>query len=223
MKNPIFTLLSAALLTLAASATATAAPFATTYQGRVGFTTMTGVPFDTPYTVTLIMDNGGTTAGSQAWNTVACAIWRIGGTRVYIQAGPGANSAATTLADGSLWGFFSAVTGTGDGIGSASNYTATGFSPALAIPVVWQANGQAPVFTDSAGQGFSDADTSTGIGMAGDLWSTPQRVTAACDDTPYAAPPSTPNATPVPTLGHGALALLGAGLGALGLWRRRRG
>jgi len=207
-----------AALLAAASATAAAAPFATTYQGRVGFSTMTGVPYDTPYTVTLVMDNGGTMAGGQSWGTVACAIWRIGDGRVYIQADPGANGAATTLADGSLWGFFSAVTGTGDGIGSASNYTATGFSPALTIPVIWQANGQAPVFTDSASQGFNDADG--GIGMAGDLWSTPQRVTAACDDTPYAAPPA---ATPVPTLGHVGLALMAALVGALGWRTRRRG
>ena len=208
-----------ALLLAALGTAAAAAPYATTYSSLVGpAPTLAGLNTGDPYTITIIMDNGGTQAGSQTWESASCVIWRIGpgGNRVYTQAGHATTGAATTLADGTLSNFFSYVTGTGD----TGNHTATGFSPALTPVILWNANGLAPVFQDSSSQAFSDGiDASGGVTMTPGAWSAPQRVTGPCDDTLYTAPGPTP--TPVPTLGHAALALTSGALGLLG-WRARR-
>ncbi|GAD23279.1 IPTL-CTERM sorting domain-containing protein [Acidovorax sp. MR-S7] len=60
--------------------------------------------------------------------------------------------------------------------------------------------------------------------MQHQFWSPPQQFTGTCA-APASPPnpPATPSATPVPTLGHAALALLSASVAGLGFWRRRRG
>ncbi|MEZ5606857.1 MAG: IPTL-CTERM sorting domain-containing protein [Burkholderiaceae bacterium] len=222
MKNKARRLIAATAIALLGSATS-AAPFASTYSGTVGpyvypDNDFPGVAVGTGFTVTLIFDNGGDTALGQTWpqQSFRCAIWRVGGGAIVYAASGTATGAAVTDASGVLTGMYTDVRGT-----SASPAGSSG-SIALTGPVTWFANDHNPVFIDGVDDHILYA-TGTGVSMDPSHWTTPQRVTGECDDTPYAAPPATPTATPVPTLGHGALALLGAGVAGLAAWRRRRG
>ena len=71
---------------LLASASAQAAPYATTYHGTIA---SSQIPADAPdgaaFTLTLVFDNGDSSAASQHWNIgdLACGFWRwrVDGTR----------------------------------------------------------------------------------------------------------------------------------------------
>lgn len=224
--TPISRLLAADLL--ACAATAHAAPYAIELSGLVTdpATTLAGVdPNYNHATATLIFDNGGTSAASQLWGAqhLTCYILRFntntpGQVVEYRQNLPGGGLSATgdaaTDANGALTGMFSALAG----IGSAGSFTTT--LPTLTAPVQWAAQGlQYDLLVNSDG---TRAVGTTGVPMNPGYWAPPRRVTGACDDTPYAAPPTPAQATSVPALGPAGLALLGSALGALGLYQRRR-
>ena len=206
------------LLLACAATPCVAAPYAITYTGQTFNSSLPGVADGEAYTLTLIVDNGGTSAASQTWGAVECAIWRMsGGARVFTQprsdSGNTASAgSAVTGADGALTQMFTSA----DGVATL-DYTATGFSPALTPPVWWVANGSTPVFYDGNSLGFGDANV--GISMAPADWSAPRRVAGACDDADY-TPPTPTHTTAVPALGPAALALLAGLLGAVG-WRRK--
>ncbi len=208
--------LAAAALLACAAASTQAAPFAITYTGYVNLgSSLPGVTTDAPYTLTLVFDNGSDTANSQSWDSITCAIWRMnGGGMVLRQPSGTVTGTAATSPSGALTALFTSVTGLAD----LNDSTATGFNPALVLPVYWAANGTNPVFIDSENNGFGDVEG--GVQLTLERWTAPVRVLSACDDTPYVAP--TPSPTPVPTLGHAALALLSGLLGMVAALRRRR-
>jgi len=210
-------LLALAAMAVAAAA-AHAAPFAISYTGQVFNSSLPGVADGEAYTVTLVLDNGGTSAASQTWGAVECAIWRVGSARVFTQPRSSTGNttsvgSAATGANGVLTQMFTSA----DGVATL-DYTATGFSPALTPPVWWVANGGTPVFFDGDSLGFGDANV--GVSMDPADWSAPRRVMAACDDTSY-APPAPGQPTSVPTLSTAGLGLMAALVGTLG-WRTRR-
>ena len=129
---------------LAAAGSATAAPFATTYTGTVASSGFATVAAGQPYSVTLVFDNGGSTAAGQTWQAahLTCVLWRfnMAHNAVYAQdlvAVPptAVAGAATTDARGALVGMFAGVS-----MHSSTAYSAHGFAPALAS-VAWSING----------------------------------------------------------------------------------
>lgn len=219
-----------ALALASASAVASAAPYAISYQGTIDDSDFPEIINGQTYTVTFVFDNGGSSANSQTWTdaNLTCTIWRMNNARnvIFAQdlvATPPSGSLSgslTTDASGALTAIFSAVTTqtTGSGGVPAGAYTTTGIT--LTAPVAWYANNANNVLFDSNGgtgaRSFGDAAGGVQMNIAN--WSAPQRVIGACDDTPYVAPP----ATPVPTLGEWSLALLGLAAAGLGARRLRR-
>jgi hypothetical protein len=209
--------------TLAAAATgAAAAPYATTYTNQVSASTFPEIYAEQPYSVTLVFDNGDSTAASQTWepSSLTCIIWRMNGNQsvVYAQdlaATPPTThvGAAHTDASGVLDGFFSELTANSAAQGT---YTASGFAPALQGNVQWFINSTNGVFY---GNGHSVSSTLGGVSVSPANWSAPAPFTGNC-----AAPASHPGQpTAVPTLGHAGLALLAGMLGMAGWRLRRRG
>lgn len=215
-----------AAIALTASA-AQAAPYVTEYQGIVSNSDVPGVNNGSPYVVSVVFDNGSSTGLNQSWGAahITCVMWRMaGGAVAYAQpqgtlAGdPIIYSSDNAVTDGTgvLTQMFSSII-TPVGVPPGS-YTAT--SP-IAGTVGWVAYNANPVFgyvIVSVEQSFDDA--AGGVRMQPQFWTPPQPFTGTCAATSGPGHPSTPAA--IPTLGHGALALLGACVGALGLWRRRR-
>lgn len=209
-----------------AVATVGAAPYATTYTGTVADSTIPGALDGDRYSLTLVMDNGGTTARAQTWTPgdLQCAIWRLDsqGTAVFrhsLRAFPleTLDGNVATDAGGALAQMASALVS--DGLRSGQ-FSATGIT--LVPPVTWEADATNQVFFDRGGpgglpRGFGDA--AGGVQMDPARWSAPRAVMGPCDDTPVvaAAPAAVPTASG-PALGMAALAL--AGLGGLRLRRR---
>jgi hypothetical protein len=207
----------------ASAATAMAAPFAITHDGAsIGFADLPGVNAGESYQLTLIFDNGGASTSSQTWGGqhLTCVIWRFNNARnaTYVQPiDPGSayftwQGSARTNASGQLTVNFDMVRED-----AANTFTATGL-PGLAAPVAWIADSTTDPIFHNVTDNTSVSASAAGVTMNAGYWSPPARVAGACDDTAYAAPPA-----PVPALGHAALALLGACIGALALWRKRRG
>ena len=225
MTRPFRTALAAFVLSTAAAA-AGAAPYATTYTGTVFESTIPEVRDGDQYSLTLVMDNGGTTARTQTWTPgdLQCAIWRLdsGGTAVFrhsLRAFPleRLDGNVATDAGGALTQMASALVS--DGL-RTGQFSATGV--ALVPPVAWEADGTNHVFFDRGGPGGlprSFGDAAGGVLMDPARWSAPRAVAGPCDDTPVvtAAPAAVPTASG-PALSLAALAL--AGLGGLRLRRR---
>jgi len=140
-------------LCLLAAASIQAAPFATTYTGTIGSAGIPGVASGQGYAVTLVFDNGGSTAASQQWTGahLTCAIWRMNGAAgsaaVYAQdlaAHPPsmATLSANTDGNGALTAMFNAVAAHNVPPGS---YSAT---PHIEGPVSWFVSGTGPIFSD---------------------------------------------------------------------------
>ncbi|MFT3777168.1 MAG: IPTL-CTERM sorting domain-containing protein [Ottowia sp.] len=209
----------AAALLACAAATAQAAPFAITYNGTIGTSSLPEIHSGQPYSITLVLDNGDTSASDQSWNGahITCVIWRMNTAQnvVLAQNGPITNTAntASTNMSGTLTGFFDYVVANPVAAGS---YTTSGFTSPLGDPA-WFINGDNAVFSSNTLDHFDDA--SGGVPTTPASWSNPVPFTGSC-----AAPtaPTAPNATPVPTLGHAALALLAGLLGAAGFITRRK-
>jgi hypothetical protein len=211
-----------ALIAVAAAlaAPAHAAPYATMHSGMVDSTSVPGVNDGEAYTVTIIFDNGGTSAASQTWEAahLVCAIWRFSnGSAQFTQSLAGASLSymghARSNPAGALGVMFDSIEED-----DASTYTATGFTTPLTQPVEWRINNNNPIFADTNGTGGTVTAVG-GVPTNAQYWTAPVRVTAACNDAPYTG---VPTATPVPTLGHAGLALLSGVLGAAGWLNRRR-
>jgi hypothetical protein len=216
---------------LLASAGATAAPYAITYHGTIA---NSGMPADAPdgaaFTLTLVLDNGASTAAGQSWNIgqITCGFWRwrvdparsvavaldmTGGIAL------GAGNAKANAA-GVLTAVFSDVN-TGGALAFA-DYDTSGL-PAGASSIGWYADGSAMPFGITAPWGASFDDGSGtpagGVQMAAGRWSAPQPFTGACDASAVPPPiPFAPNA--VPTLSPWGLLLLSALLGLAALRRK---
>lgn len=226
-------LLTPLLLALCA-ATAQAAPFAITYSGTTASSTHPDVADGTPFSVTFIVDNGGTTAAGQQWDTshLTCALWRIGSGAQRTTLTHPINDPITQLA----YGGGAAVANAGGTALAfmfeagayavpASDYTLDG-PLGLGAPLTWNVNGATTPLADA--QGSFDDVAGPGVPTDPALWGAPIAVTGACDDTPLNAPPPPPpppgphSVAPVPGLGLPALALLGMGAAGLGARRLRR-
>ena len=213
----------AATAALLGGAGAMAAPYATTYTGTVA---NSGIPAEVPdgavFTLTLVFDNGGTTAASQSWTIgqLTCGFWRWNSVAVALDMGGGVARGAgttTTHAAGALTGVFSDVNTNGPL--AVADYGVSGLPVAPGDSIGWNADGGPLVFGLMMGGGGGSFDDGSGtlaggIEMAASRWSAPQPFTGACDAS--AVPPPIPPAaaaTPVPTLGPWGALLLAALLG----------
>jgi len=225
MKPPVMKRLLASLLLVAACAASHAAPFATTYTGNTAPPLGSHQPFPgiitgQRYTMTLVFDNGGSTAASQTWTGahLTCVFFHINNARnlVYAQdlvAEPADVQGSTaTDASGALTTVYARVESAA--IPNA-HYSTSGFTLAPG-GASWLAAGVGQVFADNVG-GFNDTSPNSGVVMTTPRWSAPQPFNGPC-----AAPAAPINAQPVPGLGLPALALLGAGAAGLGARRLRK-
>lgn len=177
------------------AAGATAAPFATTYGGVIAHS---GLPFDAPdgaaFTLTLVLDNGGASAGSQSWSMadLRCGFWRWrvdAARRVAVAldlSGGIAQGAgvATTNAAGTLTGLFSAVHT--NGAMAWADFDVAGLAAGSAIG--WAADGAPQVFGVMAGGGGGSFDDGSGtpaggVQMLPGRWSAPLPFTGAAHHT----------------------------------------
>jgi len=221
----------AATAALLASGGAMAAPYATTYHGTIANSGMpTYAPDGAAFTLTLVFDNGGSTAANQSWgiNRLTCGFWRWSpgpaqSVTVALNLGggvaQGAGSAVTNAA-GALTAVFSAVT---TGVAPLP-WAAFGVSglPAGGVAGGWGADGNPLVFGVQApwGGSFDDGVAGGGVQMTPGRWSAPQPYTGACDAT--AVPPAAPApAAAIPTLTQWGLLALSALLGLAALRRRK--
>lgn len=225
MKNHLLFFLLAAC-----AAAAHAAPFAITYGGATASSSHPDVPNGTPFSVTFIIDNGGTTAAGQTWTLadLTCTLWHIGSgaqrttfihplSNPVLQLSHGGGAAIANAAGTGLDFMFDA----GSYAIPLGQYSVSG-PMGLAAPVTWNVDGMTTPLADA--QGSFDAAAGPGVPTDPALWGVPIAVTGPCDDTPLNAPPPPPPgiATPVPALGLPALMLLGVGAAGLGARRLRR-
>lgn len=204
---------------LAVSAAAVAAPYSISYTGTISNSDFPGIVDGQPFTVTVVVDNGGGTTGSQTWDGshLRCVLWTM-------------NSAANVRYSQDLAATLGTLSVSGaivtDGAGSlisnfselysenppAGTYSATGIT--LVRPISWFLNDANSVFFDSSRQ-FADA--AGGVQMADENWSDPQPFAGTCPV--QAAVPA-----PVPTLSEwAAIAMSGLlALAACFAHRRRR-
>lgn len=225
---PVSALVFLAAALLGVASTAQAAPFAITYTGTTAANpSLPGVQGGESFSVTFVMDNGGTATAGQRWllSNLTCAIWRFGqgsqrttfthpltGSAAQISYGSGvaqANAAGTALASMFDIGVYSVP---------ATDYTVSG-PIVLGEPVSWNVNGFTTALADAQGS-FDDVEG--GVPIDPQLWSRPVPVVDRCDDTPMTVPPPGGRAQPVPALSLPALALLSLGATGLGVRRLRR-
>lgn len=210
------------LASLLVSAGAIAAPYSITYSGTMSASTLPGVSGGETYTVTLVMDNGGATAASQAWvgGDLTCVLWRMNnvGNIAFAQdlvasaATMAIGGSATTDAGGALTANFNSIVSN-----AATNYTVAGTGFALVDPVNWFLNSINNIMYDTA-FGRSFGDVAGGTQMAIGNWSNPQPFTGACDAA------AALGGRPVPTLSQWGMIILSSllALGSILLLRRRR-
>ena len=211
---------------------AAAAPFSISHTGTIYASNFPQIINGQPYTVTLVLDNGGATAASQSWTKPAlkCAIFRMnaGGTVAFAQDLAATNSelsvtgSIATDGSGALTSIFSAII---DQTGpSAGTYSAAGFAPPP--PIYWYLNSNNYIFYANANAvpalQYQFGDPSGGVAMSIAGWTNPQPFAGTCSATVPVLPPG--GATSVPALGEWALALLSLSLaaGTMLLLRRRR-
>ncbi|WP_406622723.1 IPTL-CTERM sorting domain-containing protein [Acidovorax sp. SDU_ACID1] len=215
--------IAAAVLALAMGA-AQAAPFAITYQGTIADSDIPGVHNGQRYTLTLVMDNGGSDADNETWEPrdLTCAIWRVNDAANVVvahdlRAAPPAGSGGAVETNGSA-DLMEVFTHLESGYGMPGAALRTRGLPPGAPLSSWYANDSNRVFYVDGGQGneFAFGDSTGGVPMNTQAWSEPAPFTGNCLD---AAGPAGAGGgvAPVPTLGHAALALLGALVGGAGL------
>ena len=218
--------LTAAALLACAAASAQAASYATTYDSRIGTSTIPQVVSGEDYTITLVFDNGGASAASQTWSAshLTCVIWRMNdaGNVVHAQNMAAAppyqyQGSIVTNASGAILFFFGSLRGRD---APASATYSSGFAPGAGV-ADWFIGGLAsppPLVLPNTQQSFHDAAGNGGVPVDPAGWSAPAPYAEPC---PAAAPPAPTPPTAVPTLGHAALALLTSLLGAAGFNGRR--
>ena len=197
-------LLAVAFLFTLISGGAVAAPFSVSYVGTIDDPkedTFTNIVDGETYSVTLVMDNGGSSSQSQTWvaSDLVSVKWEFNDSRNVVfeqNIDPSYTDnysiigAATTDANGALTGFFTDVSNGG------TVFQAVGM-PDLVSPAEWYMNEQNGVFfSDGFGGGgnFSPSvyDADGGVQMDIASWSNPVAVASA---------PATPSA-PVATSGN---------------------
>lgn len=214
-------LLAAAALAVAA-ASAGAAPFFSTYENEIASSGFPEILAPQAYSVTLVFDNGGSSAVSQTWTSaqLTCVIWRMNDAQnvVFAQnlaAAPSSSSGGPlgTNASGQMDNFFTALWSVG-GTGSLLASHFSGFNPAPDL-LRWFITGGNSVLDDGPRgvYGFGG-----GVSTFPGHWSNPAPFTGAC---PASATPTPAQPTAVPTLSTAGLGLMAALVGALG-WRTRR-
>jgi len=220
--------IAAAILALAASA-AQADPFAITYTSTA---TGSGIPGinDQQFTLTLVMDVDGDTAINESWGggALTCAIWRMNDAAnvviahdLTISAPDPATGQVRTDGGGVLTEVFAQVGSVGAVPPAAVR--ATGLAPGYALANWFAGPAQARVLyaTDANNNYHPFSDLAGSVQMTPARWSNPVPFAGNCLDA--AGPASAGgNIAAVPTLGHAALALLGALVGGLGLRGQRR-
>ena len=215
-------LVAGVVASLAVSTGAIAAPFATSYTGTIaGGSTLPGIISGEPYTVTVVVDNGGATSATQAWGAanLRCVIFRMNTAANVTYAQDLLASAGTMTVGGSIatdgagaltTNFTSVVSNTPP----AATYTATGIT--LVDPVNWFLNNINNVFYDTVfARSFGDA--AGGTQMAIGNWTNPAPAGGVC--AAALGPPAQ-----IPTLSQWGMVIL-SGLLALGtivMLRRRR-
>lgn len=180
-----------------------AAPFAIQYSGTVnagsGFAAF---PSGSTYHAVLVMDNGGSSAASQAWTgaNLTCVYYtNASGTAVYSQnliATPASSAGSvTTDAGGALTAMFTGVSN------ADAVMNAVGFSPVA--PGSWFTNAANDVFYDNV---TSFGDAAGGTVMTTAAWTNPQPWPVACTAAAYAAVLAAANR--VPTLSEWSLMIM---------------
>lgn len=215
------TRLLASLLPLACASMASAAPFETTYTGVISASTFPEIRNLERFTLTLVVDNGGTSATNQTWlgSDIRCGYWRMnnaGNVRMAHDTSPwginGSLGQIETGPSGALVQMFSQLY-----VFPAVNVTTAGFTTVPISNVRWRADGFNTVFMLGPRM-FSDA--SGGVQMAPAQWSAPVPSTLACDAALPA--PAAGAAVAVPTLSGAGTALLTSLLGFWGFFAAGR-
>lgn len=210
------------LLLLAGGGSALAEPYEITFTGTIGQSNYAEIHSGERFDLTLVIDNGGTTAQGQTWGSsdLKCAYWRMndaGDVRLAQPLVPGNNVGAvgtiTTDASGALVGMMSMVYSA-----PVFTYTTAGFTTTMLTNVVWYAHGFNPVLM--IGTRFFSEAGGNGIRMAPGDWSAPRASRRVCDAAVVPPPPGGPAA--IPTLSGGTLGLLAGLLAWAGRNRLRR-
>lgn len=218
-------LMAGVVLAAALSAGAASAdPFAISYTGTMLSSAVPEITAGQTYDVTLVFDNGGSTAASQTWTTgdLQCVIYRFNTARnvVFTQdlvanAPTASTGSASTNAAGLLLTNFDQVIDypTSSGL----SYTGT-IRPSATYQ--WFANGFNGVFSDLDEGDVNDQ--AGGVLMAAANWTSPTPFSGDCAGRQIGAvvPPA-----PVPTMSEWALILMGlllAGAAALLIGRRQQ-
>lgn len=216
-----------AFATLANPGSAHAAPFSIRYDGVAGYSEFPDTPTGTPYSVTLVVDNGGTSAADQTWSSaqLRCVIWRTGSAGPFIQNLVGAPPTTalgnlSTDGDGNLTSMFTEITQTETGVpNSAIVYAGSGLVPWI----YWNIKGAsdpADILSDAIWKSLRDANGGVSVDLAD--WTAPQ----AANDLPAVCPgplvAPNPGIEPVPAISSGGLGWLAAGLSTVAALLRRR-
>lgn len=178
-------LVAAAALAVGGAHTALAAPYAVTYTGTISASSFPEINAGEPFTVTLVVDNGGSSAAGQSWRVtdVACVQYVM-------------NTAQNALFVQNVAGMKWAIAGDGtmntDGVGVLTSmysylfspngpmvYSVTGLVPSPTYG--WSLAGSNDVF-GREGAGMSDA--SGGVQMSIASWTNPVPFTGTCPSPP---------------------------------------
>ena len=196
---------------------AVAAPFSVSYVGTIDnrMDAFTNIVDGETYSVTLVMDNGGSSSQSQTWvaSDLVSVKWEFNDSRNVVFEQDidtsyciyNVDGNATTDANGALTAFFSEVQSGG------AVFDAVGL-PDLVSPAEWYMNGKNGVFFGDGcdgGHNYSPGmnDAAGGLDMGIASWSNPVAVASA-----QAAP-----SVPVPTLPSFLLVVLGGLLALFGI------
>lgn len=190
-----------------------AAPYYITHTGQQANSTLPALIDGEAYTVTLVFDNGGSTAVNQTWTgaNLTCTIWTFNNARNVqfaqdLVAAPPASALGSVVTNGS--GVLSSVFSEVLEDTAASSFSLAGMLATGSIR--WFANEQNGIFYD---QSLSVGAASGGVPMTAAQWTNPQPFTGSC----IAAVPQTAS-VPVPSLTAwgvmviSSLLALGAGL-----------
>lgn len=241
--------LLAASLILATSAGASAAPFWTGYRGTIANSTIPAIKNGEKYTVNFIFDNGSTSANGQTWTGthLKCMVWYMNNDNsvMFVQDLTKANTnflstgQISTNGAGVMTSMFT-KTGHTSGAG-AGTFVGLGLpglltEPYAGVPATGLSSPTVVFIAGPAGGPYTNyfGDSNTTIPVTPNAWARVnpfpgwgiqkiprfEGMTGCADPVP--AEPPTGTASPVPTLGAPALALLGLAAAALGGRRLRR-
>lgn len=215
------------VLALATATSATAAPFSITHTGQIAGSGFSTVYAEQDFTVTLVFDNGNTTAIEQTWEAedLTCILWRFNTTQNVVYA----QNLAQTPPTVSVGNVHAGATGTLDAVFrdlqgvlvAPGSYTSGGFVPQLDF-VSWYINELDPMFVNDNDDPIPPDVQAVGPGVPTlpDRWSNPVPFAGECAATTTTTPETV--VANVPALGPVGLVLMAGVLGVAG-WVRRRG